>query len=170
YNESPFAIRYPKSVAEPYNENVEPVQLKIGSWEVVSQGKDIAIIAVGPMVNVAVECSKILEKNEISAEVINARFLKPLDESYLKNRINSFSLVVSIEENSAIGGFGAYLDLCLHNLNIKVNRLTIGIPDKFITHGKREILLEEVGLSARKIAEKILASVKQKNYKIIEIK
>ncbi len=169
HDKSPFAIRYPKSVAEPYDENKEPVELEIGSWEIVSRGNDIVIIAVGPMVKVALQSAEILERNGISTEVVNARFLKPIDEKFIKERIPSFSMVITAEENSQIGGFGAYFDLSLQNLDIKVKRLSLGIPDRFITHGKRELLLEEIGLTAQKIAEKILICLKQKKSKIVEI-
>lgn len=170
YDKGPFAIRYPKSVAEPYDEDKEPTGLKLGSWEVMSEGKEVAILAVGPLVKTALESAKILENNGVFPEVVNARFLKPLDEEYLKNKLSRFSTVVTIEENSLIGGFGAYLDLSLQNLGIKVKRLAIGIPDKFVTHGKRDILLEEIGLTPKKIAERILVFSKEDNYKIIKIK
>lgn len=170
YDKGPFAIRYPKSVAEPYDGNKEPVELKLGSWEVVSEGKEVAILAVGPLVKTALTSAKILETNGVFPEVVNARFLKPLDEEYIKNKLSRFSMVVTIEENSQIGGFGAYLDLLLQNLGIKVKRLTIGIPDKFVTHGKREILLEEIGLSAKKIAERILIFSKEDQFKILKMK
>lgn len=170
YDKGPFAIRYPKSVAEPYDENKEPTELKLGSWEVMSEGKEVAILAVGPLVKTALESAKILENNGVFPEVVNARFIKPLDEEYLKNKFSRFSTVVTIEENSLIGGFGAYLDLSLQSLGIKVKRLAIGIPDKFVTHGKRDILLEEIGLNPKKIAERILVFSKEDNYKIIKIK
>lgn len=170
YNKGPFAIRYPKSVAEPYDEEKEPIELKIGNWEVISKGKDVAILAVGPMVKTALESAKILERNGVFPEVVNARFLKPLDEEYLKNNLSHFSTVVTVEENSKIGGFGAYLDFSLQNLAIKVRRLTIGIPDKFVTHGKRDILLEEIGLSPQKIADNILIFLKEDNLKILKIR
>lgn len=168
YNLGPFAIRYPKSVSQPYDEDKEPVELKIGNWEIVSEGKDVALIATGAMVKLAKECAEILsQKHHIQPEVVNARFLKPLDEEYIKNRLFSFSFVVTIEENAVIGGFGSYLDLHIQPYGYKLKRLSVGIPDKFISHGKREILLDEIGLSKKKILEKVLSFIRNSSNKKI---
>jgi 1-deoxy-D-xylulose-5-phosphate synthase len=155
YNDGPFAIRYPKAVAEPYSPEAEPKTLKVGSWEVLVEGKEILIVAVGSMVEGALKASEILRSEGRSCEVVYARFLKPVDEDYLKNRMASFKYVVTIEENSVIGGFGSYLRPLLDERGIEPHFLSIGIPDRFITHGKRPLLFEEIGLKPDHLAKKI---------------
>lgn len=155
HEKGPFAIRYPKAVAEPYDASVEPKEIRLGSWEVLRTGKDIAILAVGSMVPGALETAGMLEKRGVDCEVVSARFLKPADEDYLSNKIGSFRKVVVVEENAEIGGFGSYLRQILDARGMKPDFLEIGIPDRFITHGKRPLLFEEIGLTPPQMADRI---------------
>jgi len=151
----PFAIRYPKAVAEPYDAAVEPKELKVGSWEVLDGGSGTLLVAVGSMVPGTLEAARLLKAEGNDCEVVNARFLKPLDEEYLSKRIGEFKRIVVVEENAEIGGFGSYLRQILDRRGINTRFLEIGIPDRFITHGKRALLFEEIGLSPGQIAQKI---------------
>ena len=151
----PFAIRYPKAVAEPYDPDEEPKEIEVGRWEVLKSGKDVAILAVGSMIPAALDVSDLLKAKGIDCEIVNARFLKPADEEYLSGRIASFGSVVVIEENSVIGGFGSYIRQLLAERGMRQRFLSIGIPDRFITHGKRPLLFDEIGLTPSQMAEKI---------------
>lgn len=151
----PFAIRYPKAVAEPYDPDAEPKEIEIGKWEILRNGKDVAILAVGSMVPGALGVSDLLKAEGIDCEVVNARFLKPADDHYLDALAGAFRVVVTIEENAEIGGFGSHIRQLLDERGKECRFLPIGIPDRFITHGKRPLLFEEIGLTPAQIAARI---------------
>jgi 1-deoxy-D-xylulose-5-phosphate synthase len=169
YDKGPFAIRYPKAEAIPYNEETKPEEIEIGKWEILKEGKDVAILAVGSMVSEAMKAATILKDCGIEVEVVNARFVKPLDIDYIKNRLFSFSKIVTVEENSIIGGFGSYIGIVLEELEMKIIKLSLGIPDRFITQGKRSILLDEIGLTGEKIAEKIVSFLRKSDSNLLKI-
>ena len=106
YNNGPFAIRYPKAASVNFDSKGQSELLSIGSWEVLRQGKEATILAVGPLVFDAMNAAKELEKNGVSCEVVNCRFIKPMDEAYLEHIINQFNQVITIEEGVINGGFG----------------------------------------------------------------
>jgi 1-deoxy-D-xylulose-5-phosphate synthase len=158
----PFAIRYPKAVAEPYDPDEEPKELEVGSWEVLAEGTETLILAVGSMIPSALGAAGLLKADRVSCEVVNARFLKPADGNYLERRIASFSNVITVEENSEIGGFGSYIRQILDERGAGARFLPIGIPDRFVTHGKRPLLFEEIGLTPRQIAARIKEFINRK--------
>jgi len=150
----PVAIRYPKAkVAPPSNKDYP--DLPIGEAEVIKEGEDICIIAYGSMVKEAYEASLLLEREEgINAEVINARFAKPLDAriiDYIKRCKNK---AVTVEEGSILGGFGSAVLELIQSSGLEGVKLKIqGIPDRFIEHGSRQLLLDKLGLNAKQIAD-----------------
>ena len=144
--DKPVAIRYPKSVCPFFGLPVSP--LKLAKGEVLKDGKDVAIIALGTMVLPSLEAADLLEKEGISCSVINARFLKPLDID-LFNKIKA-KVIFTAEEGLAAGGFGSAVQ---EVLNKTVYR--IGLPDQFIPHGSRDILLKKYGLTAKGIAQTV---------------
>ncbi len=155
----PISVRYPRgAVAEESGlalSTVKPAEIRLGQAEILKEGKDVLILALGSMVYPAYEAALALEKEGIGAAVVNARFAKPLDERTILKLAEGRSLIVTVEEGSLIGGFGdAVLELFeRHGLMKRVR--TLGIPDDFIPHGKRETLLDSLGLSAPKIHEEI---------------
>jgi 1-deoxy-D-xylulose-5-phosphate synthase len=148
-NESgPFSIRYPKASAAPFDPGAEPKILPIGEWEVVRPGKDAAILAVGPMVSLALEASETLKAKGLDVEVVNCRFIKPLDEAYLATRLCTFGRVVTVEEGVLQGGFGSAILEWKEGAGVATPVHRIGLPDAYTPHGPRPRLLEDLGLSS----------------------
>ncbi|MCK4519320.1 MAG: 1-deoxy-D-xylulose-5-phosphate synthase, partial [Candidatus Omnitrophica bacterium] len=149
----PVVIRYPKSKVN-VPQGREHSVLPLGKSDILKKGEDVCLLAYGSMVNEAVEAAVILENAGIKAEVINARFVKPLDEKMIESIIKCGRKVITMEEGSMLGGFGsAVAELLQANREDNVRLRILGLPDKFIEHGKRRILLDKYGLSAAKIAE-----------------
>jgi len=156
YREGPFMIRYPRGSCGGSDKG-KPLKIPIGTWEIVEPGKDIAILAVGSMIEEVKKALPLLGKRHVHPVVINARFVKPLDRDMIKRLARKAKTFVTVEENTVLGGFGsAVLEYCSeNNLGVKVS--CIGIPDAFVEHGSREQLLDLIGLRAEKLAQKILA-------------
>jgi len=163
----PVAIRYPRAVAETYNKKLTHRSLVEGKGEIVYGNKvpnpDVLFISLGSMVYESIRAAELLEKEGYSVTVFNARFAKPIDEEALKNLIRNFDNLVTVEENTIAGGFGSYINRIILDENLRyVNVLNIGIPDMFVEHGKREIILEEIGLSYNRIAERVSRFIKER--------
>lgn len=155
----PVAIRYPRGAGLSVQIDKIPQKLDWGKSEIIFETECayIAIFAVGSMVKISVEAAKILEKKNIFAEVINAKFIKPLDENILKSKAKIMKLFVTVEEGTLSGGFGSAVAEFLLDNNFSTPVLRFGINDKFVEHGSRNELLELCGLTPNQIAEKILA-------------
>ncbi len=155
YKRGPIAIRYPRG-------NVEGVQIgkfnsiEIGKSEVVREGNDIAILAAGNMVNNSLKAAGILEKQNISAHVVNARFIKPLDREMLFDVFNRFDKVLTVEDNTIVGGFGSAVCEFAAQHGFKNDILIHGIPDRFIDHGKPEELHHDLRIDAEGISEVVM--------------
>jgi 1-deoxy-D-xylulose-5-phosphate synthase len=156
YNDGPFAIRYPKASAWKFESSEKYSPIPIGSWEVVQPGTDFSILAVGPMVKSALEVAERLTSQGISAEVINARFVKPLDNEMLERLAVSRRLVVTIEEGSRRGGFGQAVAEWMQARRAQAVVECIAIDDVIVPHGVRSILLDLVGLSTIRLEKRIL--------------
>ena len=152
--QKPFTIRYPKEQSVKF-EKKSPNQIEIGTWEVLVQGSDVLILAVGSMVSKSMEVHSMLLEKGISSEVVNCRFIKPMDKNYLKEFLSKFSFVVTIEEGVKDGGFGEGIINYSNENSISNKILTLGVPNRFVDHGPRNILLHEVGLDSISIFEKI---------------
>jgi 1-deoxy-D-xylulose-5-phosphate synthase len=154
YN-GPVSIRYPRATGIGTPLETQFQNLDIGKSELIFEGNNGVIIALGPMVNIAKETIKILRKEGIQMGLVNARFIKPLDEKLLLECANHYPYIFTIEDHSEKCGFGsAVLELFSKN-NIQANCKSIGIPDKFITHGKISELRELLGLTPEAIANTI---------------
>jgi 1-deoxy-D-xylulose-5-phosphate synthase len=153
----PVAIRYPRGNGFGVDINRAPEKLEIGKAEVLREGGDLAILAFGSMVYPAMEAAETLEKEGIDSTVVNARFVKPLDEQLILALAQTKRLIVTIEEAYLAGGFGsAVLELLeVNNLQDRVKVVRIGVPDKIITHGDAKLLLAKYGLDADGIYTKI---------------
>ena len=150
--DSPVAIRYPRGNCY-YLEMGLYEPIKIGSYEVLSKGEDILILSIGTMVKHALEAKKILLESNINPMIVNARFLKPIDESLLSELFGKYKKVVTIEDNVVTGGFGSRINKFIIDNDFKVNITNIAIPEEFVPHGNADELYESVGLSPRKIAQ-----------------
>lgn len=144
----PFAIRYPKASSVEFDEEGQAELLPIGSWEVERQGSDAVIMAVGPMAYDALRAAEQLETKDISCEVVNCQFVKPMDEAYLQTAVEKFKVVVTIEEGVIKGGFGDGVISWLSENDYKGSTKRMGLPDAYIEHGPRNLLLQELGLDS----------------------
>ncbi len=142
----PFSIRYPKTSSVEFDEEGQMELLPIGSWETCSQGDDIAILAVGPMVYTAINASKQLSSSGISVEVVNCRFIKPMDTACLEKVKNKFSNIITLEEGTINGGFGDGVASWLLENGYSGALKRIGLPDSFVQHGSRDQILNDLGL------------------------
>jgi len=156
----PVAVRYPRGSA--LGVKIEPgfSKIEIGKAETISQGDDIAILAVGSMVNYAEKASAQLNENGIKCELINMRFIKPLDTNVLDIIAAKFEKIVAIEENSLPGGFGTAVLEYFNEKNYKNDLLRIGIPDKFIDHGTQSELHKLLEIDPAGIVSRISSFLK----------
>jgi len=149
----PSAVRYPRGGGPGIETTNDLNTIAIGKGEVRRQGKDIAILAFGSMLTPALEAAERLD-----ATVANMRFVKPLDTELIKSLAAQHTLLVTIEENTVMGGAGAAVMEALQALNIDKPTLCLGLPDTFIEHGIHETMLAECGLDA----QGIIASIEKK--------
>jgi len=157
----PIALRYPRGQGVGVNFSPTLHRLPIGKGEVVREGEDLLILAIGASVNPSLKAAEELEKQGYQTTVVNARFVKPLDESLILNLAARRGRVLTVEENVLHGGFGsAVLELLLdRGLMVPVKRL--GIPDIFVEHGSPAILRQKYGLNAQGIAQSALELLEQ---------
>lgn len=158
----PFAVRYPRGAA--VGVEIEPGRfspIPIGSWEVLREGEDVAILAIGAAVQPALAAAEELVERGISAWVVNARFVKPLDVEMLTGIARSLRRqhIVTIEENVVRGGLGSAVALELHRAGLSGVRVDcIGMPDKFVEHASQKIQRARYGVTAEGIVARILSS------------
>jgi len=153
----PTAVRYPRGTGYAVPMDQELKLLEIGKAELLRDGTDVAIIAIGNMVYPAGEAAKRLAGDGISASVVNARFVKPLDKEMVLQVAKRTGRVVTVEEHALMGGFGSTVLECLDAAGMAgVKSLRIGLPDAYIEHGTQSQLRKKYGLDT----EGIYASVK----------
>jgi 1-deoxy-D-xylulose-5-phosphate synthase len=154
----PFSTRYPrdKAPAEP-RPAAEIPAVPYGTWERLRGGKDVAILAVGTMVQPAAAAAELLAADGIDCAVVNARFLKPLDLAMLETLLQEHRVLVTVEEGTIVNGFGAYLAETLQTTHPEVRVVALGIPDRLIEQAPRVEQLELYGLTAAGIARRITA-------------
>ena len=160
--DTPIAIRYPRGAGSGVTVLKKPLPLPWGKSELISKFNgeaDAAIFAVGSMVAIALKAADILKSKHIYVNVINVRFVKPLDTEMIIEQSKAARLLVTCEENVLIGGFGSAASECLIDNNISKKLIRLGIEDKFIEHGARSELLKLCGLSPDAIAETIKAEL-----------
>lgn len=154
YNDGPIAYRYPRVNVPgvPLDEQLVPIP--IGSWEKIREGDQVAILAAGPMVQVAEEAAETLKREGVNVAVVNARFLKPLDHKMLVSLAGTKLIV--LEEASQAGSLGsAVLEFYAEQGLAGVDVSLMGIPDRFIEHGSIKEQLQEVGLTAENVVQHI---------------
>ena len=158
----PFSIRYPKANSIEFDETGQMELLPIGSWETCQQGSDVAVLAVGPMAYTAMDAAKNLASIGITCEVVNCRFIKPMDTAYLDSIKSKFSKVITLEEGTATGGFGDGVASWLLENGFSGMLKRLGLPDTFVEHGSRDQILTMLGLDANGIAKTIQEMVTKK--------
>jgi 1-deoxy-D-xylulose-5-phosphate synthase len=155
--EGPCAFRYPRSSAMDKRKKRGCPPIEYGKGVLLEDGKDVAIIALGSMVYPSLDAAAILRSEGVSAAVLNARFAKPVDESLILEISRECKKVLVVEEASVVGGLGSEVaDIISKKAQGKVAFAHLGIPDDFVTHGPREILLAECRLSPMGISETAL--------------
>ncbi|MBI3578358.1 MAG: 1-deoxy-D-xylulose-5-phosphate synthase, partial [Ignavibacteriales bacterium] len=166
YNQGPIALRYPRANAlgVPVREGFK--LLEIGKSETVRSGKDVAILAIGNMVPNSLAAAESLAKDGINVEVVNARFVKPMDEAMIQSIASRFDSVVTVEDGTVVGGFGSAVleslnKLGLMNVSVKVH----GIPDQFIEQGTPNELHHMLKLDGVGIAEVVKEFLSSKHGK-----
>lgn len=159
----PSSLRYPRGSGLGVPLDKEIHALPIGKSERLQKGTDVDLWAVGTMVDTARKAARLLERQGISAGVVDARFVKPLDEEALVVAGQQVKCIVTLEENALIGGFGEGVLEALnrHGALRHCRVLNLGIPDKFVLHGKRELLLRDLKLDPEGVAETVKKELDQ---------
>lgn len=153
YN-GPFAIRYPRGKAcTRFHEFNEPVEY--GKSEVLYMEKDIALLAVGSMVETASDVRDKLKKKGYNVSLINARFVKPIDTTVIHQCTDNHQLLVTLEENVYTGGFGERVCHYVEESCLKIKVLNISLPDDYVEHGNVEILKAEEGIDAESVITRV---------------
>ncbi|WP_027437554.1 1-deoxy-D-xylulose-5-phosphate synthase [Lachnospira multipara] len=156
----PIAIRYPRGEAcVDFAEFREPILL--GKSEVLYKEKDIAILAVGSMVKIANNVRLRLKNKGYNVTLVNARFVKPIDEKLILELNNDHDLVVTLEENVASGGYGRAVCQMINDTRLDLACLEIALPDDYIEHGSVDILLKEAGMDEDSVEERIESVYKE---------
>jgi 1-deoxy-D-xylulose-5-phosphate synthase len=151
----PVAIRFPRGNGIGVPMDAEFKALEIGKGEILREGSDIAILALGSMVYPCLEAATRLEALGIHATVLNARFVKPLDEEVICCLASEKQFLVTAEEGTEAGGFGAGVAALLADRKIPTSLLRIAVPDRIIPHGAPNLLHAKYGLDVDGICEKI---------------
>lgn len=156
YDEGPIAFRYPRGAAPGSELPAEPKPIEIGIGEVLTPGDRVALLGYGTGVGIAQKAAQHLAENfGVVPTVADARFAKPYDEALIRDLADAHELLVTVEENVVAGGFGSGVLELLSSDGAAANVLVCGLPDRYVTHGKPDLLLDEVGLTGPKIAEKV---------------
>jgi 1-deoxy-D-xylulose-5-phosphate synthase len=164
-HDGPAALRYPRGAAEGVELPAEPAEIPIGSGELLASGERVALLGYGYGVAVALQAAEILAGHDLRPTVADARFAKPLDGELLERLALGHDLVVTIEENVLPGGFGSAVlehleDSFADRPRERARVMRVGLPDRYVTHGKPALLREEVGLTGESVAERVLTALR----------
>lgn len=163
YDEGPICLRYPRGngLGVPMDEELKT--LPIGSWEVLKAGTDATILTFGTTIPMAEEAAEKLAEQGISVEIVNARFIKPMDEEMLHRIYQTGRPVLTIEESMLQGGFGSAVLEFANDHGYDTNQTErMGIPDEFIEHGSVDLLMRDIHLTAEEAEKRITKLVHQK--------
>lgn len=166
YEEGPIAMRFPRGNGLGVKMDKELKTIPIGTWEVLRPGKDAVILTFGTTIEMALEAAEELQKEGLSVRVVNARFIKPIDQQMMKAILNDGLPILTIEEAVLEGGFGSTILEFAHDLGMyhtPIDRM--GIPDRFIEHGSVTALLEEIGLTKAEVMNRIKLLMPPKTHK-----
>ena len=166
WKDGPFSIRWPREAVPKEVPGISEVpDIDYGTWETLKNGCDLAFLAVGTMVGVALEAADVLEEKGIRATVVNCRFLKPYDKEILLDVIQKHDKIIFLEEGTVVNGFGAFMAREIGDLEEDFfgEVKCLGLPDRFIEHGPRDTLLKELGLDGEGVAREALKMVQSKS-------
>jgi 1-deoxy-D-xylulose-5-phosphate synthase len=161
-HDGPAALRYPRGAAEGAPMPDAPNAIEVGRGELLLPGEKVALLGYGYGVQVALRAAELLREHGLEPTVADARFVKPLDGELAQKLAAEHDLLVTVEENVLDGGFGSAVLEHLEDSIAPAERarvLRIGLPDRYVTHGKPALLREEVGLTGESVAERVLSAV-----------
>jgi 1-deoxy-D-xylulose-5-phosphate synthase len=161
YDAGPTALRYPRGTGIGVPIPERPVEIEVGTGEILREGDRVALLGYGSGVAKALEAAEILDERGISATVADARFAKPIDAGLAAQLAAEHELLVTVEEGVLAGGFGSAVWETLSDAGVTPRILRVGLPDRYVTHGAPKLLHEEVGFTGVRIAERIEAAVTQ---------
>ena len=161
--DGPVSVRYPRGSGVGVEINEPMHSLPIGKAEVLREGKDVCLWAIGSMVQSALQVAAKLAEQGISAGVVNMRFAKPLDKELLLAHAAQYGKIVTLEEGALQGGVGSAVLETLNEAKIlqQCRVLTLGIPDEFVLHGDKKLLMKDLGLDVDAVVAKTVAMVKE---------
>jgi 1-deoxy-D-xylulose-5-phosphate synthase len=157
-HDGPFSTRYPRDKAprDPRPASEIPM-VPYGTWEMLRPGSDVAILAVGTMVEPSLGAAALLQAEGVDASVVNCRFLKPMDKAMLETIVAQHRTIITVEEATVVNGFGAHLAEVMQTTHPEVRVVALGVPDRLIEQAPRAEQLETFGLTASGITQRILA-------------
>lgn len=155
--DGPVAIRYPRGAGEGAEIKPERSLIEKGNARILDTGEDLTIVAIGRAVGVASETAAILRNLGIKAAVVDARFVKPMDEKLFCELAIQSGRILTIEDNCLSGGFGSAVLEVLADKQIQAEILRVGIPDEFIEHGRVDLLFDYLGMSPEALVEKVIS-------------
>jgi len=159
-HDGPIALRYPRGTAyDGFPEHRAPIEY--GKSEIISEGKEIAILSVGHMFEEAVKVSENLKDLVFDHSLVNARFIKPIDEDMIDELVKEHKLIVTIEENVQTGGYGEKVLEYIARRGYDVKVLILALPDQYIEHGNIGVLRKETGIDSQSMTERIIKTYKE---------
>jgi 1-deoxy-D-xylulose-5-phosphate synthase len=159
YDDGPIALRYPRGEALGAALPAMPKQLEIGAGELLREGERVALVGYGTGVQKALEAAELLAADGYDVTVADARFAKPIDAGLMAQLAAEHELLVTVEEGVLQGGFGSAVWEILNEAGATPRILRVGLPDRYVTHGKPALLHEEVGYTGERIAERVLGAL-----------
>ncbi len=163
YDDGPIAFRYPRGAAEGAPMPDAPKEIEIGKGEYLLPGERVALLGYGYGVQVGLRAAEILRGRGLEPTVADGRFAKPLDGELIEKLAAEHDLLVTIEENVLPGGFGSgvleHVEDAFADGSERARVLRVGLPDRYVTHGKPALLREEVGFTGEDVAERVLAAL-----------
>jgi len=164
-HDGPAALRYPRGAAEGAELPGEAQEIPIGVGELLRDGERVALLGYGYGVTVALDAARLLAEHGLQVTVADARFAKPLDSKLAEGLARDHELLVTIEENVLPGGFGSAVlehleDAFSDRPGERARVMRVGLPDRYVTHGKPGLLREEAGLTGAAVADRILAALR----------
>jgi 1-deoxy-D-xylulose-5-phosphate synthase len=172
YDDGPIALRYPRGEGTGAEMPSEPQAIAIGTGEILCEadaasgagGGRVALIGYGSGVGKALAAAEELRRQEIAVTVVDARFAKPIDAGLMAQLAAEHDLLVTVEEGVLAGGFGSAVWETLNDAGVTPRILRVGLPDRYVTHGKPALLHEEVGFTGERIAERIAAAMSDRGH------
>jgi 1-deoxy-D-xylulose-5-phosphate synthase len=163
HDDGPIALRYPRGAAEGVPLPRPGREIPIGTGELLAEGERVALLGYGYGVQVALKAAGILGQHDLDVTVADGRFAKPLDAELVQRLAREHELVVTIEENVLPGGFGAavleHLEDSFGDPQSRGRVMRVGLPDRYVTHGKPALLRQEVGFTGEAVAERVLQAL-----------